>query len=215
MKNIFKKYMNDELKLDKKTKIAIFCFIIVFSGVFGFVYEFIFYFFNSGMKTFYYRGANFLPWINIYATGSILIYILTKDLKKHPVFVFLISLLATGVLEYIAGYGMYKLDNGIRCWDYRNEILSFGNIDGFVCIRSVVVFGFSALLLMYIVIPMFIYLSTKINKKIFFIVGIILCTIFLLDEFYNLIFANMLGTKRASEIYKEHGIPYMDYYKNK
>lgn len=215
MKDFFKKYMNDELILDKKTKIAIFCFIIVFSGVFGFVYEFFFYYFNSGMQTFYYRGANFLPWINIYATGSILIYALTHKLKKHPFFVFLISLLATGILEYISGYGMYKLDNGIRCWDYRNEILSFGNIDGFVCLRSVLIFGLSALFLMYLIIPLFIYLSFKINKKVFFGVGVVLCFIFLLDEMYNLIFANMLGMPRASQIYKEHGIPYMDYYEKK
>ena len=214
MKELYNKYLNDDIVLDKKNKIAIFFFLIVFAGVFGWIYEFIFYFFNSGMKTFYYRGANFLPWINIYATGSIVIYLLTYKLKKHPFFVFLISLLATGILEYVAGYGMYKFDNGIRCWDYRNEILSFGNIDGFVCLRSVLIFGLSALLLMYFVIPVFIYLSFKINKKVFFYLGCILFSLFILDELYNLIFANVLGTPRAREIYEKNGFKYMDYYKS-
>ena len=59
-----------EEKLDKLTIFGIACLIFVIAGLFGFIYEFIFYFFNSGMKTFYYRGANFFPWINIYATGS-------------------------------------------------------------------------------------------------------------------------------------------------
>ena len=214
MKSIYKKYINDEITLNTKTKIAIFCYIIVFAGVFGWIYEFIFYFFNSGMEHFYYRGANFLPWINIYATGSIIIYLLTYKLKKHPFFIFLISSLATGILEYIAGYGMYKLDNGIRCWDYRNEILSFGNIDGFVCLRSVLIFGLSALLLMYVIIPIFIYLSTKIRKKVFLYMGIVIFSIFIIDELYNLVFANILGTPRAREIYEKNGILYMDYYKN-
>ena len=58
-----KNYINNDITFDKKTKLAIICLIIVISGIFGWLYEFIFYFFNSGMKTFYFRGANFLPWI--------------------------------------------------------------------------------------------------------------------------------------------------------
>ena len=80
MKEFYNKYLNEKIKFDKLTIVAITCLIIVISGVFGFVYEFIFYYFNGGMKEFYYRGGNFLPLINIYAIGSILIILLTyKD----------------------------------------------------------------------------------------------------------------------------------------
>ncbi len=67
MKKYLNNYINNDIKLNKRQKIGIICSIISISGVFGFLYEFIFYFFNSGMKEFYYRGGNFLPWINIYA----------------------------------------------------------------------------------------------------------------------------------------------------
>ena len=53
--------------LSRKQKITLICLLIVISGVIGWVYEFFFYYANSGFKTFYMRGANFLPWINIYA----------------------------------------------------------------------------------------------------------------------------------------------------
>ena len=77
MKNIYIKYLNNELKLETWQKIGVICLVIVITGIFGWLYEFIFYYFNSGMKEFYWRGANFLPWINIYATGSIMIMILS------------------------------------------------------------------------------------------------------------------------------------------
>ena len=64
----------DDYKFDKITMLGIFALVIVITGIFGFLYEYIFYYFNGGMKGFYWRGGNFLPWINIYATGSLMIY---------------------------------------------------------------------------------------------------------------------------------------------
>lgn len=215
MKNIYNDYMNDSIKLEKWQIIGIISLVIVISGVFGWVYEFIFYFINSGFKTFYYRGANFLPWINIYATGAIMIYILTHKFKKKPILVFLISAISTGILEYFAGVMMYKLGNGLRCWDYNTEILNFLNIDGYVCLRSVTFFGLSALFLMYLIIPLCIYLSKKVPKKTFLIISVGLCIIFLFDEFYNLIFARVLNLPRARDVYEKIGYKYMDYYKYK
>ncbi len=212
-KEFYKDYMEDKIKLSNLNLAGLISAIIVFAGVFGFIYEFIFYFINSGFKTFYYRGSNFLPWINIYATGSIMILLLTYKIKKKPILVFIISMLTTGILEYFSGYFMYKFNGGIRCWDYRHEILSKINIDGFVCLRSVLIFGLSALLLMYLVLPLFIYVFKKSNKKVLPIICIVICSIFLLDEFYNLFIADMLNTKRAHEVYESIGFKYMDYYK--
>ena len=213
MKEVYSKYLNNELKLEKWQKIGIICLIISISGTFGWIYEFIFYYFNSGMKTFYYRGANFLPWINIYATGSLMILFLTKNKKKNPLQIFLISFISTGILEYISGYGMLKLAH-MRCWDYNTEILNFGNINGFVCLRSVTFFGLSSLLLIYLITPLCVYLSQKINKKTFLILSISICSIIFFDELYNLIFARILNLPRAAEIYKKIGFKFMDYYKN-
>ena len=182
MKSIFNKYMNNRLKLDRLEIIGILCLIIVISGTFGWIYEFIFYYFNSGCKTFYMQGGNFLPWINIYAIGSIMIIILTHKIKKNPMLVFLIAMLSTGILEYFSGLIIYKICNGLRLWDYNTEILNFGNIGGFVCLRSVLFFGISALLLMYFILPFCIYLSQRINKKTFLIISIIIFNI--IFEYY-------------------------------
>lgn len=211
MKKKYRHYVQDSHAFDKSTMLGIFCMIIVITGIFGFLYEFVFYYFNSGMKQFYWRGGNFLPWINIYAIGSIIIYILTYKHRKNMFKVFLTSALSCGILEYIAGLGMYVIGNGFRCWDYNTEILSFGNIQGFVCLRSVLFFGFSSLLLMYIVVPLCFQLARKINKKLFLTISITLCTFILMDEFYNLAIARIFSLPRACDIYKELGFQYMSF----
>ncbi len=211
MREYYKKYLNEDHSFDKKTMIGIFCLMIVIAGFFGFLYEFIFYYFNGGMKQFFWRGGNFLPWINIYATGAILIYLLTYKLRKNPLKVFLIGFVLCGVLEYFSGLGMYVIGNGLRCWDYNNEILNFGNIDGFVCLRSVSFFGISGLLLIYGIVPMLFNLASKMNKKKFLIISITLFSIIFIDEIYNLLIARIFSLPRASDVYKSIGIHYVSF----
>lgn len=67
------------------------------------------------MKQFYWRGGNLLPWINIYATGSLMVYFLIYKYRKNVLRVFLISTIACGILEYFSGLGMYLPGNGLRC----------------------------------------------------------------------------------------------------
>lgn len=210
MRSKYLKYLNEDIKFDKETMIGIFCLLVVITGMFGFLYEFIFYYFNGGMKTFYWRGGNFLPWINIYATGSIMIYLLTYKDRKKPLKVFLVSVITTGILEYFSGLGMDKIA-GKRCWDYSREILGALNINGYVCLRSVLVFGVFSLLLIYIVLPLIFYIAKKSNKKVFVTTSIILCSIIMIDEFYNLLIARIFHLPRAYNVYSKLGVPYVKF----
>ena len=123
----------------------------------------------------------------------------------------LISTISCGILEYFSGLGMYIIGNGKRCWDYNSEILNFGNIGGFVCLRSVLFFGLSSLLLIYAIIPLCFYLAKKMNKKVFLTISILLCSIILFDEFYNLIFARVLHLPRAYDVYSKLGFKYVKF----
>ena len=210
MRSKYLKYLNEDIKFDKETMIGIFCLLVVITGMFGFLYEFIFYYFNGGMKTFYWRGGNFLPWINIYATGSIMIYLLAYKDRKKPLKVFLVSVITTGILEYFSGHGMDKIA-GKRCWDYSREILGALNINGYVCLRSVLVFGVFSLLLIYIVLPLIFYIAKKSNKKVFVTISIILCSIIMIDEFYNLLIARIFHLPRAYNVYSKLGVPYVKF----
>ena len=208
MKKIFDDYLNDEIKLEKYQIIGIIFMVVTLSGIFGWVYEFIFYYFNSGMKYFSWQGGNFLPWINIYATGAIFVYLFSRKFKRNPFIVFFIAMIVTGILEYVSGFLIYHLCDGLRLWDYNTEILNFGNIDGFVCIRSVLFFGVSSLILMYLMIPFCIYVSKKLKKRTFLILTITMFSIVMIDELYNLVIARVFNLPRAYDIYHGLGMRY-------
>ena len=210
MKKFYNDYLDSGIKPERSLFIGIIFIVVVISGVFGWVYEYIFYWINGGFEKFYWRGGNFLPWINIYAYGSLIIWSLTFKLRKKPLLVFIISFVSTGILEFFAGLGVYLI-TGLKYWDYDTEILSFGSIYGFVCLRSVLVFGILGLFLVYVILPGVYYLSTKLPKKVFIATAVILFTVFLADEIYNLIFANLFSLPSAQDVYKSIGFNFMDY----
>lgn len=201
--------MFKEENLTKKQLVSLICILIIFSGVFGWIYEFIWYFINSGFKTFYMRGGNYLPWINIYVYGSFLILFFTYKRRNKPLQVFLISILVTGILEYFSGLILYDVLGWTRCWSYNEEIWTWGNIGGFVCLRSVLFFGISGILLVYVIVPTAIKIVKKCNENILYIISIILCSIFILDEIYNLILYPYFPIPRAREFYESLGFKYI------
>ena len=201
--------MSKRLSLAPYQQVGIILLTIVFAGFFGWVYEFIFYYFDSGMTQFYMQGGNLLPWMNIYAIGAILILALVQTLKiKHcPWLVFVVAAVTSGTLELIAGWLVYTIGNGTRYWDYNVEILNFGNIGGFVCLRSVLVFGLSALFLTYIIMPFFIMLARKMSRRAFLTLAISLFSIVMLDEIANLTLKN-LNMPTAMDFYRSLGLKY-------
>lgn len=190
-----------------KDKFNILIMILIGSGLFGFIYEVLFYYIDGGMNIVYYRGANFLPWIDIYALGSIIILALAYKYKKSPIRLFLLSSLSCGVLEYITGLLIYIFRDGYRAWDYNTEILSFGSINGFVCIRSILIFGVSGLILIYILVPL---IKKLAENKYIVKISYILIAIILIDEIYNLTLARITPLPRACEIYERIGIHYVN-----
>ena len=212
MKKFYNDYLDSVIKPERSLFIGIVFLVVVISGVFGWVYEFIFYWINGGFDKFYWRGGNFLPWINIYAYGSLIIWFLTikLKLKKKPLLVFIISFVSTGILEFFSGLGVYLI-TGLKYWDYDTEILGFGSIYGFVCLRSVTIFGIFGLILVYVMLPGIYYLAVKLPKKVFIVTAVILFAVFLGDDIYNLIFARLFSLPGAPDVYKSIGFNFMDY----
>ena len=196
-------------ELDKKQLLIVICLIFVISGLIGWIYEFLFYFANSHFQTFYYRGVNFLPWINIYMYGSFLILLLTHKYKSKPILVFLISMISTGILEYFSGYILYGVLGLTKNWDYNQEILNFGNINGYVCLRSVLVFGLAGLFLVYILVPFIIKLVKTNNIKPLLVISVLLVSFVLFDELYNFFIYKLLNLPDSTAIYKSLGFKYI------
>ena len=132
-----------EERTRQKTNRLCYLFLIFLTGcLVGWIYEEIFYWITEGLL--HNRGILYGPWLPIYGIGALGIYAM-KPVKKHPVLLFFLCALVTGIVEYIIGYiGIRYFD--MRLWDYR-ELL--WNIDGIICFRSVVSFALMGLVFHY------------------------------------------------------------------
>ena len=186
----------------KKLKIwqivGVICLLIVITGIVGWLFEFISAYFHSGMTKFKWKGGNFLPWINMYMFGAIIMFFYSYKYRNNPIKVFFITALSAGIFELITGYILDKYF-GIKYWDYKNELL---NIGGYTCLATIIAFGAGGLLLMNVLLPFLVKISTKVPKRIFLTTSILLCLLFLSDEIYNFVFTKLFDLPRAIDVYK-------------
>ena len=157
------------------------CLSLLFAGggIAGWIYEMLFYRINDGM--FVQRGQGLGPWLPIYGFGSVFICLLAMRFQKSPVAVFLVSAAVSGILEFLTGWVLFHCFGGLRLWDYNTEIWNWGNIDGFICLRSVLLFAFAGLFLIYAAIPLIRSLSDRLPRKAFYILSLVPGILFLID----------------------------------
>ncbi|MDO4996851.1 MAG: putative ABC transporter permease [Bacilli bacterium] len=171
--------------LDKKSTISILMLSMVIGAICGFIYEEIFYLIDLGYLV--KRGSTYGPWIPIYAFGTLFIILFSYRFRKNPLLVFIINCISTGILEYGTGFVLHRFFN-IRLWDYNTEILNFGNINGYICFRSIALFGCSSLVFIYLLVPMILKLLDKIKYRKFSIISYSLFFIFVFDMILYFIF---------------------------
>lgn len=170
---------------DKENRaVQLYFFIFLAGCMVGWIYEEIFYYFEDGF--FSKRGFLYGPYLPVYGFGALLMVLLLKRFRKNPVIFFLLSVLVTGVLEYVTGLAMWQIWHQ-RWWDYTGLFL---NIEGFVCLRSVISFGLGGLLLIYLIEPALSRLVSKWPRRLInsFCTGVL--TIMIIDTVCSFIFRN-------------------------
>lgn len=150
-------------------------FLIFLTGcLVGWIYEEFFYWATEGLLR--NRGILYGPWLPIYGVGALAIYAM-KPVKKQPVLLFLLCAAVSGIVEYIIGYaGLHLL--GLRLWDYRGLLL---NIDGIICLRSVLSFALMGLVFHYWLEPAAERMVKKMNPHTIRSVCLLLLLLFLAD----------------------------------
>ena len=187
---LFKGWFNEEYSGGKLRTLEVYLVVFMFGAIFGWVYEEIFYFFANGCN-FVIRG-NFLgPWLPVYGAGAVFMTFFIDRLRKHPLWVFLTGAIVCGVVEYITGYFIFNYMGGQRLWDYNVEPLNFGNIDGYVCLRSILFFGLSGLFLIYMVLPTVRHYAMKLQPKTFALIAFIPTAMFIMGVIGHNILINM------------------------
>ena len=166
--------------------------LFVWCGVLGWIYEIFFYRIDRG--EFIKRGQGFGPWLPIYAVGGLLILLLVWRLRERPIAVFLASGVIAGVVEFAVGWFLFTFFDGLRLWDYNTEIWNWGNIGGYICLRSVLVFAASGCLVVYGMVPALKAIADRVPRKAFLTAAFGLLGLFLADILfsYGTFFAGML-----------------------
>lgn len=196
----------NELMRNKKSFTALLFMIFAAGGMYGFVYELLFYYLNDGMWL--KRGEGFGPWIQIYAFGGILVFFVCYRFRKNALLVMLSSGIACGLLELIAGYILYGVFNLHRMWDYNVEKWNWGNIGGYVCLRSIAVFAVSGLILIYVLLPILQWFEQKFGTSVFFTVALIIFIIIAVDLIYNNALTKIFHLTNAKTFYDGLGWPH-------
>lgn len=128
------------------------------------------------------------PWLPIYGTGGILSLLLLKRCNRKPVLVFGLSVLLCGVIEYVTGWYLDVIV-GIKWWDYTGYLL---NINTYVCLEALLVFGLGGFASVYFLAPLLGSLIDRIPKKVRVALVAVLAAVFLADVLYSAHSPNLL-----------------------
>lgn len=124
------------------------------------------------------RGFLIGPYCPIYGCGALLITFCLTGLKEHPIALFSMAILICGILEYATSYVMEKLFHA-RWWDYSENKY---NINGRVCLETIIPFGILGVILIYFVNPFIFNNLVKMPENILNFIAIALAVLFAVDN---------------------------------
>ena len=135
------------------------------------------------------RGFLIGPYCPIYGCGALLNTLFLT--KEYPLALFSVTILVCGVLEYFTSYIMEKIFHA-RWWDYSENKF---NINGRVCLETIIPFGILGLALIYIVNPFIFDNLARIPESTLNIIAIIIAVIFAID---NLVSFKVISNVRSA-----------------
>ena len=151
----------------------------VIAGISGWVYEELFYRINDGY--FSRRDHGFGPWLPIYGFGTIILLFATAPVKGSKWKTAALCALISGGFEYLVGWWLYHFHDGLWLWNYNTERWNWGNIGGFVCFRSILVFTVAAPLLIYTLIPLIGKMARHLPEWLYTLIAAVPFSLFALD----------------------------------
>jgi len=128
------------------------------------------------------RGFLIGPYCPIYGVGGVIITVFLTKYYNSPITLFVMAMFICAILEYLTSLILEKLFNA-RWWDYSRYKF---NINGRVCMETMIPFGLLGCLIIYILNPFFINIMSSFDMKVIDVLFILFLTIFLLDMVVSL-----------------------------
>ncbi len=128
-------------------------------------------------KRFVNRGFLIGPLCPIYGVGCVLLYLLLSKYASDPIVLFILAMVICSILEYLVSYLMEKIFK-TRWWDY--SMRKF-NINGRICLETIIPFGILGLLVVYILFPNAMNLLSMLPPLAIYISSGIILLLFIID----------------------------------
>ncbi len=166
---LVKKNIRRWLKIDYNREYSVLSLVLIFFtiAIMGWCWEVALNLFRTG--DFVNKGTLTGPWLPIYGVGGTSILILLYKIREKPLFVFLLSLMIGGFIEYFVS-AYLEFVYHLKWWDYSGF---FMNIDGRICLEVLILFGLGGCAVIYLIAP----LLDNLYRKIPYLVKIVICTI--------------------------------------
>lgn len=170
--------------------------ILVYGFLIFFFCSFIGYFLEVfwvylGSKKLVNRGFLCGPVIPIYGVGAVLILFCLFRYYDDPIVVFVFGVIITSSLEYFVSFLMEKLFHN-KWWDYSSMPY---NLNGRICLRNSLAFGVLALIIVYLVAPLFVMFFGLFSFKVWKTIALILFIFTVLDTIYSIYVAYNLRNR--------------------
>lgn len=123
-----------------------------------------------------------IPLAAPYGFGAVAILLLIWPLMKRPLlkpaWIFGLSVLITGFVEYLCAAFLVIFYGHNKFWNYSDRDF---NIDGYVCLESSLIFGVSAMIFLYLVYPFFLNKFNKFPKRLWNVLFWVFFASFIID----------------------------------
>ena len=170
-------------------QISIYFMLFFIYSVSGWVMETTWVSFNN--KRFLNRGFLIGPYCPIYGFGGLAITIFLKNYANAPIVLFLLTVIICGSIEYFTSYIMEKIFKA-RWWDYSHKKY---NINGRICLETLIPFGLMGLFITYIYEPFILKYLNMLSDKALIVISAICFGIILID---NVISLNIISNVRKT-----------------
>lgn len=128
-------------------------------------------------KKFINRGFLIGPYCPIYGWGALMMTLLLKKYLNDIFTLFIMNILICSILEYFTSYFLEVIFKA-RWWDYSNKKF---NINGRICLETMIPFGLFGLLVMYVINPIIFNILNMIPISIIYFISIVLFLLLLID----------------------------------
>ncbi len=142
------------------------------------------------------RGFLVGPICPIYGVCCIIMLLILKRYENDYIILFLLGMVICTLIEYITSFILEKIFN-TRWWDYSDHKI---NLNGRVCLETMLLFGISGIVLIKVFKPLNILLLNIIPNNIKVFVSIVFIIVLLIDLFFSIKVINFLKNNNLIKV---------------